>query len=530
MKILICDDEGIVQESLKFIIEKHYDTNSEIRHAKTGRTAIEVARDFRPDLIFMDIQMPGINGIEAMTEIRKEDKNVLFIVLTAYDKFEYAKKAIDIGVLEYLTKPISKDKVLEVIRLAAKKIGANKTRISNELEIKEKLESVVPVIENGFIYNIILQEGQESPGYSRLLDIEATHGYMVVIECGDELHNGKLANTVGAGVRLQRHMMIFREIIKENFEAIVGTLMGNKVLVCVPTDVTSSEVGNEYDNRVKIIEAMRQMLRKLEQQLDIKFKIGIGSIHTFEKIALSYQEAKTAVSQGVSKVTHIMDLAISEPCETSYPIDVETEMFAAIKQGNEEKTLEKAQIFLTWLANENSELTNAMRLKILEHVMNAETVAAYAGAYFYHFNDRNDYLETILSFNTHEELAAWFVAKITVVCEKVKKKQSEKGDGIIENAKAFIDENFAKDISLNDISREVNISPYYFSKIFKETEGTTYIDYVTKLRIDYAKDKLKNSDCSIKEICKEAGYKDPNYFSRIFKKWVGVTPSEYKDA
>ena len=108
-KILICDDEGIVRQSLQFMIEKAFGDECELEFARNGRTAIELAESFHPDIILMDIQMPGINGIEAMQEIRREDKHVVFIVLTAYDKFEYTQKSIDIGVLSYLTKPINKD-------------------------------------------------------------------------------------------------------------------------------------------------------------------------------------------------------------------------------------------------------------------------------------------------------------------------------------------------------------------------------------------------------------------------------------
>lgn len=103
-KILICDDEGIVRQSLQFMIEKAFGDECELEFARNGRTAIELAESFHPDIILMDIQMPGINGIEAMQEIRREDKHVVFIVLTAYDKFEYTQKSIDIGVLSYLIK------------------------------------------------------------------------------------------------------------------------------------------------------------------------------------------------------------------------------------------------------------------------------------------------------------------------------------------------------------------------------------------------------------------------------------------
>ena len=111
-KIMLADDEGIVIDSLKFIIEKEFGNSCTVEFAKTGRSVIELAENFRPDIAIMDIQMPGINGIEAMKEIRENNSSVIFIVMSAYDKFDYAKEAIRLGVLEYITKPMEKTKII----------------------------------------------------------------------------------------------------------------------------------------------------------------------------------------------------------------------------------------------------------------------------------------------------------------------------------------------------------------------------------------------------------------------------------
>ncbi len=115
-KIMLADDEGIVIDSMKFIIEKEFGDECEVEFAKTGRSVIELAENFRPDIAIMDIQMPGINGIEAMKEIRQSNRNVIFIVMSAYDKFDYAKEAIKLGVLEYITKPMERTKIVAAIK------------------------------------------------------------------------------------------------------------------------------------------------------------------------------------------------------------------------------------------------------------------------------------------------------------------------------------------------------------------------------------------------------------------------------
>ncbi len=154
-KIMLADDEGIVIDSLKFIIEKNFGQSCIVEHAYTGRSVIELAEKFKPDIAIIDIHMPGINGIEAMKEIRKINKSIIFIIMTAFDKFNYAKEAIILGVMEYLTKPVNQTVIIEVLQKAMDNIEAERTRRSNDLMIREKLEIVIPIIESDFIYSAL---------------------------------------------------------------------------------------------------------------------------------------------------------------------------------------------------------------------------------------------------------------------------------------------------------------------------------------------------------------------------------------
>lgn len=527
IRILICDDEGIVQESIRFIIQKSLGAECELESARNGRVAIELAETFRPDIVLMDIQMPGINGIEAMQQIRRENKNIVFIVLTAYDKFEYTKKSIEVGVLAYLTKPIKRDLLLEKLRKAMRQVQNRREKVSHDLKVKEKLEAVIPIIENGFVYNVLLESNEKGSnlGYRELLNIDTQKGYVMVIECGDEFHKGQLSNTVGAGIKLQKHYMVFRETVKEATEGIVGALMANKVIVLIPC-----EVGEEsYEERVLKIENARSMLRKLEQQIELRFKVGIGSVKVWDVMSESYKEARDTVQQGVGKVIHAKDLPVSCIYEETYPIELEKELFAVLERGNVEETEKIVGRFVAWMDNSFTEVTGAVRLKTIEFVLWAEHLAYNQGGMVYRFTDREGYMETVAGLETYEELENWFVRKMADAGRHIAMRQQERTGSVVDKAKAHIRQHFLGDLSLEAIAKEVGISPYYLSKLFKESEGVNYIDYVTKLRINYAKERLSGSDRSVKEVCYESGYSDPNYFSRIFKKWVGVTPTEFRE-
>ena len=170
-----------------------------------------------------------------------------------------------------------------------------------------------------------------------------------------------------------------------------------------------------------------------------------------------------------------------------------------------------------------------MEIKILELVMDAERRAFFAGTMRYNISDRRGYIRELQACPNMESLREWFLDKTREICTKMENSKEKEAVSVIDRAKEYIEENFRKDISLDDVSREVDISPYYFSKLFKQETGKNFIEHLTEIRLKNARELLQNSQLSIKEICAESGYSDPNYFSRIFKKYEGVTPSEIRE-
>ena len=199
------------------------------------------------------------------------------------------------------------------------------------------------------------------------------------------------------------------------------------------------------------------------------------------------------------------------------------------EKGNENEALIAANRFFDWMRENYGDHIYDIKLKVLEFVLRAEHIAIAESGMEYHFLSRQDYLTSLLALNTMDEIQQWFINKIASACRDVVSSKEKQGSSSVERAKAYIAERYNKDISLDDVSREMDISPYYFSKLFKEETGENFIEYLTSIRINKAKQLISGTDMSMKEICTEVGYADPNYFSRIFKKNVGVTPTEYKE-
>lgn len=527
-KIMLADDEGIVIDSLRFIIEKEFNNTCEIESAKTGRGAIELTETFRPDIAIMDIQMPGINGIEAIKEIKDRNPQMIFIIMTAYDKFNYARDAVNLGVFEYLNKPIDRKIIAEVLTKAMKVIDERREKRSQELIIKEKMETVIPIIENGLIYDILFHENfqEDINNFKNLLEINQDYGYMAVLVCGDEQEGLHMTNAVGASVRIQMMYRGLRDTVKEHLNCYVGSAMGNKVTILIPND----NLEMEYSNRVKVIECARQIVKDLRTNHNFQFRMGIGSVKKLENLLESYNEALEALLYTDGSVVHADDVPLKVKYEENYPIELEKGLFAAIDSKDTSLAVNTAGKFFDWMNKSYPDDVDDIRLKVMEFVLWAEHLVYEQGGSVYKFQSRKNYLSTIMGLDSLMEIRKWFIDKIEESCRIAQTQKDEQSDSIISKARKYIDDNYSQsDISLDEVSREVDISPYYFSKLFKEETGKNFIEYLTDIRIDKAKELILTTNLSMKEICAEVGYADPNYFSRNFKKNVGVTPTEFKE-
>lgn len=526
-RILIADDEGIMLESLKNIITSSFGSECEIACAKTGRAVVEQAETFRPDIAFVDIQMPGLSGIQAMKEVRKFNQNTIFIVISAYDKFHYAQEAINLGVMEYLTKPVNKKKIVEVCTRAMLQVDEARQKRSDDLMIREKLETVVPIIESGYIYNLLLQDDFHTyqKHYRELLNIRQDYAFMAVTEFGDSEENGVLTNAVGASVRANKFYPEFREIAKGFFECLVGPVMGNRIVLLVPYETGSVD----YEARVAILAKMRNLIHRLESRIDCRFRGGIGRVRPLENVKESYTEALRALREGSSHVVHINDIPSVQDYDGEYPLELENRFFQRTMEADYAGAAETAGQFFDWMLKNYSDYREDIEIKVLELVMRIEYSAFFKGGVKYGFRYRENYLREIHSCGDYEALRVWFLGKTEEVCRGMATTKEKESESVVARARAYIDENYQKDISLDEVSRLVDISPYYFSKLFKQEQGEGFVEYLTRTRMGKARQLLKNPGYNIKEICAMCGYSDPNYFSRIFKRFEGLTPSEYRE-
>ncbi|MBR0598215.1 response regulator [Sinanaerobacter chloroacetimidivorans] len=528
IKVMIADDEKVAIDSLKFIIEKNFTDVEIISTARSGREAIEKVEENVPDVLFMDIRMPGINGIEAIREIRSRHKQVVIIVLTAFDQFEFAKEAVNLGVMEYLLKPVNRAKVVEVVNKAINIIRIEKEKWKVELEMKEKLEYMTPILENGFIYSILLfdDNSKELLNYKRLFDIKEDGGTIFTVEIVDEESGGYLDTKIGYSVKSQQFYPYFTDMVKSMCNCIVGPVMLNRVVVFVPTDAEK----DEFAGRLEAVSLAETLLQRLTGKLNCGLKIGIGKGYKrFDMLSASYEESLKALRylQGTG-VMHFMDISARNAKGPEYPEYKEKYLLQKVSAGDAAESINAYHCIFDWLAGEYGTQPMKIKNKLLEILFLINHLS-----WEYEPDEellRIDFLEEMLPINDLGELRLWCRKRIENIITQINSYRDYKVGRLTKRAKEYIKTNYSKSITLEDVAREINVSPQYLSKLFKEETGENFIDYLTAIRIRIAKNLLESDELSVKEICYSVGYSDPNYFSRIFKRIVGATPTEYKES
>ncbi|MDF2984669.1 MAG: hypothetical protein K0R50_179 [Eubacterium sp.] len=528
-RLLIADDEQIVIDSLTFIVNKSFPNVFSIESARSGREAIEKAERFIPDIIFMDINMPGINGIEAIRELRHGLRECIFIILTAFDQFDFAKDALKLGVSEYLLKPVNRDKIISTLQKSMDDVEKERTKRKKELDLKEKLENILPVLENGFIYSMLFLEDNttELENYRNIFEIEEDGGYIMTIEFAQTNDCGHMVNRIGLSIKSQSFYPYLRDILKSRCRCFVGPAILNRIIVYIPVNTGT----DEYSRRLEAVNIAEYIYHQLSMKIDADFYIGIGrSYSSFDSIYMSYEESLRAIRFMNGKgILHIADIPIEKelPVE-KYPVSREKLLLEKAALGERDASVQAFSHIFEWLQIEYYGSVNKIRAKLIELMI---LISRLANDYSVTQNlDCIDFISELQTLDTVSELKYWCLQRIEFVTKSISEAREKKTNSLIAKAVDFIKENYRKEITLEDVSREVNLSPHYFSKLFKDEMGENFIDYLTTLRINTAKEIMKSSLMSVKEICYEIGYGDPNYFSRIFKKAVGITPTEYRDS
>ena len=404
--------------------------------------------------------------------------------------------------------------------------GSSIDSIRSTMEkVYEKLETVVPIIENGLIQDLLFREyfKEDIDNYKTLLGIKAEYGYMACLVFGREQIGNYMTSAVAASIQAQKSYREIHKLAEGYIDGIMGSVMSNKIPILIPcTKKTLS-----YNARNAAIEKGRELCKTLSEKFDMNFRIGFGSVKHLERMAESYEEANAVLIATTCQVAHADDMPKSRAESEDYSKEIEKKLLNEVLLGNMTEATALAQKFFDWLEDNYLDDKDSIRLKCLELVFLAEHAIYEKIGKIKDLKTRSGYFMELMGYSSVSEMRLWFTGEIKKTAYSISHKKEENTKSAVIKAKAFINENYMKELSLDEVSKEVNISSYYFSKVFKEETGENFIDYLTKRRIEAAKKFLKTTNKSMKEISLIVGYSDPNYFSRNFKKITGKTPTDY---
>jgi len=303
--------------------------------------------------------------------------------------------------------------------------------------------------------------------------------------------------------------------------------MLNRIIVYVP--VSAAE--DDYQVRLETVRTTESILDKLTQKIKTGVRVGIGSTKSDnENLLISFSESLRALKYANDReIIHIDDI----PEEQQIPDTdcVEKRMKMLLESASSGDTKESIAIFMQIydeLCENSNNSTEIIKGRLLELIVMLHRLANDYQIEGNEIFQNNDYLREYLSINDKQIIKSWCIRRIEAITGGIKNAKTSRCHYLAAAAKEYIDKHFNEEISLEDVSRAVNLSPQYFSRFFKQETGENFIDYLTQVRINKAIELLKDKNHTIKEVCFMIGYNDPNYFSRIFKKVTGYSPSEQR--
>ncbi|AJY74225.1 response regulator transcription factor [Paenibacillus beijingensis] len=441
-RVMIADDEALEREGLEWIVRNMMPGEFEIIHAENGRIAIERAEEHHPQIVLMDVNMPGIRGLDAIREIKSRLPDTKFVLVTAYDYFSYAQEALSLGVKEYIVKPAKRTHVVETLKRLVEELDSERSKRTEELELRHTVSRLIPLAENELALMIMVHQivDADAGQLAEWLDFPLDGGCAVVVAFPKDVYTRdkkKIYDSVRSFAKTSGP------------DCIVSSLIDRHMAIFLRTPpAAAGEVWKQ-----ETIRYGEELISRAKRQLDMTLFVGIGSAQSgTEGLHQSYFEAVFASTyfEHGGKACHFDDLKKGSGVPLPVP-------------------------------GEGSLNESALH---------------------------RSYVVSALQRNREE--------------------REQQTLTVLDRAKSYIQERFTEDISLEEVAEYVHLNPFYLSKILKQQIGETFIDLVTRLRIEKAKALMASESLSLKEVCFEVGYKDPNYFSRVFKRVTGITPSEYR--
>lgn len=517
LKVIIVDDEYLIRDSMESIIPWNENGFEVIGKAKDGEEALALIDSNPPDLVICDILMPIMTGLELLEEVKSKYPKIFFICISGYDDFVYAQKSLNLGANAYILKPIEPNEIVAALQRIKESIMLSKEIVLNKQNIVSNiyydLISGHFTIEKYYEYTNILNTLKSQ--YFRTISI-VWNNYT------QSVSNLQLV-----------HIMEYSDILNKlayyvSDQNIFLSQGPDKKIICM-TDDDPAKLEKNSNRLIKYIE------KELKENFTQKFSIGVGKIHLglFELID-SYFESIKALSlvylKGDNKILYFNE-SFGE-LSSFYPVflSIEDKMIGYMLN-NDIANMSSMVNILTRQSIEGNVSSYDIQMFVRNLLYKAINCIIEANLTVEDVIENPNKLFSLLySENDAEALYRLLLKTLEKISEALSASPFNSNAIIISKAKQYIQNNYMKfNLSLVDVASHVNLHPAYFSAVFSKCENISFIDYLTNFRLEKAKKLLQNSSIKATQIANEIGYQNSTYFSTLFKKHVGLSPSEYRN-
>lgn len=524
-KVILVDDEAEVIDMIEKKIHWN-DLGFEVAGSATnGVKALELVEKLQPDVVLTDIKMPYMDGLELSRRLNREYPNIYIMLCTGFDEFEYAKEAVHLEIKEYMLKPVNATELSESLTNLKHTLDREREEKLNVKKLNDYFQEVLPKLQSNFFISLI--EGRvEKKDYERFLQAYQVDMKGPLFGCVI-FHTSE--NHVPEGMNpLLLSMSVEREIkqrLMDQWNCREFIYMGNTLLIL--------ELDAE-DKITQITDACDRFCRWAYRIMGAVVTAGIGTVcDSLYEISLSYERAREAVSYrvlyGTKRAINIGEIV---PKEQIKPVQSEESrmqtLFRAIRIGDSAE-IERAAHGEMEKLHKNTETMSQYNLATMEIVSGFFKFCTDNSLDFNKISGNMQNIYEKVSQMDESSLTAWIVQMSETISEKLKCARNSSARRLIVEAQNIVKERYMEaDISLDEVCAVLGVSNSYFSSVLKKEAGKSFISYLTDYRMDIAAEMILNTDEKSYTIAEKVGYLDANYFSYVFKKKFGVSPSKYR--
>lgn len=530
LKIFLVEDEFVIREGIKNNIDWKAHGYEFCGEASDGELAFPMIQKLKPDIVITDIRMPFMDGLVLSKLIKKEMPWIEIIILSGYEEFGYAKEGIKIGIAEYLLKPISSEDLLKEIDILAVKIEEKrKEREIREKYIREIEENFMKERKDLFQY---LVTGSKSVAElleiadKAAMDLSSLWYNIVLIKIQSMYHAyDEYSNSI---IEIEEKIKAF--IDEAQVLVFDRNLEGKALLFKADSKEELDILQNNYLSRVK------NVLKNYEH---VRYFGGIGTpVDRLSELPSSFESASHAFAHRYL-VPQSLILNSGEMEERAYldkeefnisninPRQIDrSKIREFLKVGDKEEAIYFVDEFFKNLGS------NVIKSGIFRQYIIMDTyfcVVDFVEGLQISKDEIDPPDVTSGALQSQEGVMEYIVRIIEKALELREKTASNRYGDIVNEVMRYIEENYAdEELSLNLLASHVNFSPNHLSMIFSQQTGQTFIKFLTDFRMNKAKELLRCTGKRSSVISMEVGYKDPHYFSYLFKKTQGMTPTQYR--